>query len=394
VSAFADHLWQSTLFCLAAGLSTWILRKYPARVRYWLWFAATVKFLIPFSLLLGIGSHLAWMPNSAVMNRGLYLAANQIGQPFTQPPVSLGGSALATIVSSTLPQRLPAQLAGVWFCGFGVILSAWYLRWRRMSVAIRKAVPLHDGREVRVLRRMERIAGIQRPIAMFLCTASLEPGIFGVVAPVLLWPKGISAHLEDAHLEAVVAHEVWHVRRRDNLAGALHMVVEALFWFHPLVWWVGARLVDERERACDEKVLDMGSERRVYAESILKTCQFCAGFSLACLSGVTGADLKKRIVAIMTGRVPHELSFCRKVLLGAAGLAALALPILLGTLNAASARAAPSAFEVLQSSRDTAADTPMLQLLRAASIPGATCPNSTPPADPFTSIKGDRGSLQ
>jgi len=55
--------------------------------------------------------------------------------------------------------------------------------------------------------------------------------------------------LEDVHLEAVVAHELWHVRRRDNLAGALHMVVEAMFWFHPLVWWVGARLVDERERA-------------------------------------------------------------------------------------------------------------------------------------------------
>lgn len=392
MSAVADHLWQSTLFCLAAGLLTWILGNYPARVRYWLWFAASLKFLIPFSLLLGIGSHLAWVPNSAVMNSGLYLAANEIGQPFTQRPAPLGVSALAAIVSSTLPQRLPALLAALWFCGFGVVLSAWYLRWRRISAAIRKAVPLHDGREVRVLRRMERIAGIQRPIAMFLCTASLEPGIFGIVAPVLLWPKGISPHLEDVHLEAVVAHELWHVRRRDNLAGALHMVVEAMFWFHPLVWWVGARLVDERERACDEKVLEMGSERRVYAESILKTCRFCAGFSLACLSGVTGADLKKRIVAIMTERVPHELTFSRKVLLSTAGLATLALPILFGTLNAASARAGPSAFGALQSSRDTAADTPMLQLLRAASVPGATCPNSTPPADPFTSIKGE--SLQ
>jgi beta-lactamase regulating signal transducer with metallopeptidase domain len=221
---------------------------------------------------------------------------------------------------------------------------------------------------------MERIAGIQRPIAMFSCAALLEPGIFGIVAPVLLWPKAISTHLEDEHLEAILAHEVWHVRRRDNLAGALHMVVQAMCWFHPLVWWVGARLVDERERACDEKVLEMGSERRVYAESILKTCRFRAGFSLAFLSGVAGADLKKRIVAIMTGRVPHELNFWRKAVLGAAGLATLALPILLGMLNAATAPAA---------SRETAADTPMLQLLRAASVPGAACPNSTPPADPF-----------
>ena len=108
------------------------------------------------------------------------------------------------------------------------------------------------------------------------------------------------------------------------------------------------------------------------------------------VSGLTimGAADVAMWLAIMTERVPHELTFSRKVLLSTAGLATLALPILFGTLNAASARAGPYAFGALQSSRDTAADTPMLQLLRAASVPGATCPNSTPPADPFTSIKG------
>ena len=49
---------------------------------------------------------------------------------------------------------------------------------------------------------------------------------------------------------------------------------EAIFWFDPLVWWLGVRLVDERERACDEEVLELGSDRQVYAESILKTCEF------------------------------------------------------------------------------------------------------------------------
>ena len=52
--------------------------------------------------------------------------------------------------------------------------------------------------------------------------------------------------------------------RRDNLAAAIHMVVEAIFWFHPLVWWIGARLVEERERACDEEVLRLGNEPTVY----------------------------------------------------------------------------------------------------------------------------------
>src|SRR6266576_923925 len=73
----------------------------------------------------------------------------------------------------------------------------------------------------------------------------------------------------------MLAHELWHVQRRDNLAAAVHMLVEAVFWFHPLLWWLGARLVEERERACDEEVLEMGKERQVYAESILKICEFC-----------------------------------------------------------------------------------------------------------------------
>ena len=111
----------------------------------------------------------------------------------------------------------------------------------------------------------------------------------------LLWPRSIGARLSDEQVEAILAHELAHVRRRDNLTAAIHMVVQSVFWFHPLVWWLGARLVDERERACDEDVIRLGSEPQVYAEGILKTCEFYVESPLACVSGVTGSDLKKRI---------------------------------------------------------------------------------------------------
>jgi uncharacterized protein (TIGR03435 family) len=117
------------------------------------------------------------------------------------------------------------------------------------------------------------------------------------------------------------------------------MLVEALFWFHPLVWWLGTRLVEERERACDEEVLDLGSERQIYAESILKVCEFCVGSPLPCVSGVTGADLKRRMVYIMTERIAKKLDFGRKLLLTAAGFLALTLPIVFGLVNAPKIRA-------------------------------------------------------
>jgi bla regulator protein blaR1 len=154
-----------------------------------------------------------------------------------------------------------------------------------------------------------------------------------------VWPEGISERLEDAHLEAILAHELWHVGRHDNLAAAIHMLVEAIFWFCPVVWWLGARLVEERERACDEEELELGSDRQVYAESILKICEFCVGSPLACISGVTGADLKKRMVRIMSEGVARKLDFSKKLLLSAAGVLAVAVPFTFGALHATPSRA-------------------------------------------------------
>ena len=332
--AVADHLWQSTLFVVIAGLLTLLLRKNHARARYWLWLAASVKFLIPFAWLVAIGRQLVWLRGSADERAGLSVAIQQVSQPFTQPVTSGIAQRITPIASAGVGHMLLLILAGVWLCGFASILLVWCVRWRRMSAAIQASTPLVEGREVETLRRLELAAGIGKRVEMLLSQAMLEPGIFGIARPVLLWPAGISQHLEEAHLEAIVAHELCHVCRRDNLAAALHMLVEALFWFHPLVWWVGARLVEERERACDERVVELGSERRIYAESILKVCEFCVGSSLACVAGVTGADLKKRMVHIMSQQVARKLDFTRKVLLSVAGLLAIAAPIGVGLANA------------------------------------------------------------
>src|SRR5207247_4024707 len=126
----------------------------------------------------------------------------------------------------------------------------------------------------------------------------LEPGVVGLFSPILLLPEGIAERLTPPQLEAVLGHELCHIRRRDNLTSAIHMIVEAVFWFHPMVWWIGARLVEERERACDEAVLSLGSEPHDYAEGILNVCKSYLESPLSCVSGVTGSDLKERIQGI------------------------------------------------------------------------------------------------
>jgi uncharacterized protein (TIGR03435 family) len=166
-----------------------------------------------------------------------------------------------------------------------------------------------------------------------------EPGVFGVLRPVLLLPQSIAERLNQAQLDAILAHELCHIRRKDNLTATIHMAVQAIFWFHPLTWWIGSRLVDERERACDEEVLRLGCKPNVYAESILMVCKLYLSSPLACVSGVTGSDLKRRIESIMRNRGVVGLNRAKKLALGIAGMAALLAPVVMGILNMPAIRA-------------------------------------------------------
>jgi uncharacterized protein (TIGR03435 family) len=331
LSPLANHLWQSTLFAAAAGLLTLALGRNHARVRHGVWLAASCKFLIPCSLLIALGSHVQWRFAPEAAQSSLIVAMDQVSEPFTDPALALYGAPAAPHAGSPLP----AILLGIWLCGFLGITCSWWLRWRRLRGSVRNGSPLD----------------LQLPIRARSSSSLLEPGVFGVFDPVLLLPEGIFHRLTPEQLEAVIAHELCHVRHRDNLIASVHMFVETAFWFHPVVWWIGKQMVEERERACDEEVLRLGSAPRVYAEGILNVCKLYVESPLVCVAGVTGANLKRRIEAIMTNRVTLGMNRAKKLLIATAGIAALAGPVAVGILGALPSRGqtqaetTPPAFE-------------------------------------------------
>ncbi len=314
-AALVNHLWQSTAVVVIAWLLAVALKKNHARVRYWIWIAASVKFLLPFSLLIAAGEWLRSLVPVPAAQPGVASVMEQVTQPFGQAQFFNVGSAP---VPAHHASHWPAVLVAVWLCGALFLAIRFGLAWAKMNAIKRRARPFALGADVPVLSS----------------SAPIEPGIFGILRPVLLLPEGIPERLSAEQMRAVVAHEMCHVRRRDNLTFAIHMVVETLFWFHPMVWWIGSRLIEERERACDQAVMQAGSEAQVYAEGILNVCKFYVETPLNCISGVTGSDLKKRISRIMTEKVAWRLSPSRILLLGAAGLLALAMPVVLGAVRA------------------------------------------------------------
>jgi uncharacterized protein (TIGR03435 family) len=331
--ALVNHLWQSTLVAAIAWLLALILRGNPARARYWVWMIASVKFLIPFSIFVAAGEWLRSMVATPIPRLAFAAVIEQIAQPYPQAAPSAAAASISAVPlaapqpGNLLPLILPPILIAVWLCGFLIVALSWVLGWLQARATVRASSPMTLLAEVPVLSS----------------SRMLEPGIFGIVHPVLLLPKGIGDRLTTAQLGAIVAHEMCHVRRRDNLTAAFHMVAEAVFWFHPAVWWIESHLLEERERACDEAVLQSGNEAGIYAESILNVCKFYVESPLACMSGVAGSDLKRRIARIMTEKVARNLDLSRKLLLALAATVAIAVPVVFGLVHTKQADAETSA---------------------------------------------------
>ncbi len=269
----ATHLWQSTLCLAAAALLCAMLRQSSARTRQRIWLCASAKFLVPFAAIAAAGRLAAlWAP--VLTAPGGSSALGWLDRPLAVWNLDVTAGGIGVLGGSLGPWGSTGLLI-VWASG-AAGLAAWRWRqWRAVSHAAREATPLVAGREARALARVTRRSSRPRRIELLQCPAPCEPGVYGVFRPRLLWPLGLSDRLGDAELQAVLTHEAVHVDRHDNLAAAIQMAVETIFWFFPPVWWLGSRLLDERERACDEDVLRMGTDERRYAAGIVEVCGFC-----------------------------------------------------------------------------------------------------------------------
>lgn len=328
--AIVNHLWQSTLVMLLAWLLNLVLKRNHARTRYWVWMAASLKLLVPFSALIALGEWLRPVSMPSFNNPQITSAVARVAHPFLQTApgsefFSLHFAGQAAAVNPASHQRilLPEILLAVWFFGLLFLLLRWSRDWWTLRATLRSASQISLSMNVPVVLTSRRI----------------EPGIIGIIRPVLLMPEQIMDQLPADQLRAILAHESCHVSRRDNLTAAIHMVVEAIFWFHPAVWWIERRLIEERERACDEAVLQLGNEAEVYAESILNVCKFYAEAPLACVSGVTGSELKQRILRIMTKQLAVQLDLRRKLLLTAVVILGVSAPVVFGLLHITKVRA-------------------------------------------------------
>ena len=128
---------------------------------------------------------------------------------------------------------------------------------------------------------------IRRAVAILESRAVVVPTLVGWVKPVVLLPAAALAGLSPEQLQAILAHELAHVRRHDYLVNLLQSMVETLLFYHPATWWVSAQVRAEREHCCDDLAVEVCGDRLVYVSALaeLTTLAGHRGFALAATDG-------------------------------------------------------------------------------------------------------------
>ena len=312
------HLGQSTLVLLGAWVLARACQRNAAAVRYWIWFVASVKFLVPLALLQQFGTRLGRsLPEPLPVDATLIESASAVFVPSMPHNFASADVLLSQFLSIA---------AAIWALGSAVLCLRWFLQW--CSVRARLAF----APEV----------CLDLPAPVRLASSDLPTSVFGIFRPVVILPREVMHSLTPAQLRAVLAHEACHVRRHDNLTAAIHHCVQVLFWFYPPVWWIGAKLLREREAACDEEVVDAGHEQEVYAESILNACRLGVMAQLSTVAASTGGDLNQRLSSILSEQRARPITHERFTLLFAAATLVGFAPLAAGIADGASREAADS----------------------------------------------------
>ncbi|MBI5282481.1 MAG: GWxTD domain-containing protein [Candidatus Solibacter usitatus] len=253
--ALVHFLWQGAVAGLAAAVMLAVLRSPQAR------YAAGCGVMLGMALAPVVTFFVLWR-DRVVLDVAL--------------PAAGSGAGLAAGAAGWNPDWLHL-LTQAWMAGASVLLlrsaGGWWLAWSRSRAGQGRLLFVREG--VRVYES----AGVRAPQA------------FGWLRPVVLAPACAVIGLTPEQLEAVIAHELAHVRRHDYVVNLAQTVVESLLFYHPAVWWVSSRVRRHREECCDEAAVAACGDRVLYSTALLRLEESRVEFAMA----ASGSGLKERI---------------------------------------------------------------------------------------------------
>ncbi len=277
----AGYLWtqsgQIALLVIVVAMLSYVLRRRSAHVRYLLWLLVVAKCLVP--PFFGVAVPILPQPERATTIMP------------SDSPIYGDEEAASVRLSEEITAQVPAPLfqGTSTASGFRLALStrgAVVVLWSGGLIAFLAMALIKTGRTMRRLRkgRMESPAEIQRDIRqvlgplgpermprVWLFERTGQPFVWGLWRGDIYLPTGFVSLRDPEHRQHILAHELSHVLRLDAAVNLLQILAQAIFWFHPLVWWANIRIRQEREKCCDEMAIArLGVQPRSYSRTIVE----------------------------------------------------------------------------------------------------------------------------
>jgi beta-lactamase regulating signal transducer with metallopeptidase domain len=216
----------------------------------------------------------------------------QISASQVEPPFSTVSTYFYQGTAPLLPWLVSGWLAGVIFQSLRLLVG-WRFLQRMKQLATSPTVGELHAR----CQQLARQLGIRRSVTLVQSALIEVPAVFGWLRPIILLPAQALTGLDATQLNAILAHELAHIRRHDYLVNLIQTVLETLLFYHPAVWWVSRQIRDEREHCCDDIAVVVCGNRIVYARALAEMEQLRASpqLTLAANSGSLLGRIKRLI---------------------------------------------------------------------------------------------------
>ncbi len=328
--ALLDSLWQCALLALLAALLLSALRRC----------SASLKHVVGMVFLLAMAA----LPLATFTS--LLCAGSVIASTGPALPTPEGIATLELLLPGARLIIAPMWLSWLWFAGVVVMLlrligGGWLVR--MLDRKSFKALPPIWSARIDTLRQD---MGIRREVAVRLLQGVGLPCSARVWRPVIWLPISMLTKLTPDQIEALLAHELAHVRRLDWIWNGLQRVIEALLFYHPGVWWLSRRIRQERENACDDLAVAACGDAIVLAEALANLERLRMPAHIFALSA-HGGSLMERVTRLLLPHTPTRLGWSvpaglLAVLCSGAWLAAQATPAMDHALAGPTSTAASS----------------------------------------------------
>jgi|GEM_PF-1799974 len=204
------------------------------------------------------------------INGSAYIIANFINQPESDEASNAFIPHLPITLNNITPYLSIAYFVGLIFLSIKMLVQ--FIGIKRLRHGNR----MPDEQFQKLLQDLKLKMNITKRVVLQFSHKINTPMLFGYIKPVILLPVALVLQLDSKHLEVIISHELAHLKRNDYLWNVLHIVIKNLLFFNPAIWFLSSIIKNEREYACDDLVLSIDNEPKIYAQALLAVSTFQA----------------------------------------------------------------------------------------------------------------------